>query len=104
MVVKKITIKVNDNVKVFYELNGERFDDAYEVLQKIFRDQGELYEKIFNIDRETAKLAGWGPDHRIFNSTSYGWRQFVEDRGRIRKEEIVEEFDINEFVHDYVGF
>jgi len=102
--IKKITLKVNENAKVFYEYEGERFDDAYEVLQKVFYDQGELYEKIFNVDRETAELAGWGPDHKIFNNTSYGWRQFIKDQGKIRKEEIIEEFNLEEFVHNYVGF
>ena len=103
--VKKITLKINQKVYVFYEYGGERFFyDARKVLRKIFKDQGELYEKIFNIDRETAKLAGWHPESRSFDSDCGGWQYFVKNKGRIHKEEVIEEFDINEFVHNYVGF
>jgi len=102
--IKKITLRVNQNKKVFYELNGERFDTPQEVLKKVFRDHGELYEKVFGIDRETASIAGWVPEGQFFDRTSYGWSQFLKDRGRICKEVIEEEFTVEEFVHDYVGF
>ena len=102
--IKKITLRVNQNEKVFYEYNGEKFDTETEVLRRIFKDQGELYEKVYNVDRETAKLVEWHPEDKDFDTDSEGWQNFLRDEGRIHKEEIVEEFSIEEFVHNYTGF
>jgi len=102
--IKKVTIKVNGNVKVFYELNGERFESASKVLEKIFKDQGELYQRVYGVDRETAALAGWGPNMNYFDTTSYGWTKFLSDRGKIHKEVVEEELSVEQFVRDYVGF
>jgi len=102
--IKKITIRVNENKKTYYEYNGEKFESAQRLLEKIFKDQGELYEKIYHVSREDAELAGWGPRMDYFDTTSYGWVKFLHDKGKIHKEIIEEELSVEEFVRDYVGF
>jgi len=102
--VRKVTLKINQNIKVFYEYNGEKFDTEVEVLRRIFKDQGELYEKVYNVDRRTAQLVKWHPEDKDFDTDCEGWQNFLRDEGQIHKEEIVEEFSIEEFVHNYVGF
>jgi len=102
--IKKVIVKVNSNEETYYEFNGERFKNEREVLKKIFKDQGELYEKIYHVDRETARLAGWHPDEKEFSVWCAGWEQFLSEKGKINKEIIEEEFTIEEFTKSYVGF
>jgi len=103
--IRKITLKINGIAYVFYEYGGEKFyHDERKVLRKVFKDQGELYEKVFNIDRETARIAGWHPDDRDFSVWCAGWEEFLKNQGKIHKEEIVEEFSVEEFVRNYTGF
>ena len=102
--IKKITIRVNGNEKTYYEYNGERFRREWEVLKKIYKDQGELYEEIYGIDRETAEMAGWHPNDADFNTNCGGWQKFLEEKGKIDKQIIEQEFDLIKFIRDYVGF
>jgi hypothetical protein len=104
--VKKVTVKVKDSEMVYYQLNGnaERLSNPVQVLQKVFKDHGELYEKIFGVDREAAFLAGWHPGDCDFSDNCEGWRTFLKDKGKVKKEVIQEEFTMEEFVHNYVGF
>ena len=102
--IKKVTVRVNGNEEVFYEVKGEKIKTEWKVLRKIFKDQGELYEQIYKIDRETAKLAGWHPEDSNFNTECEGWQKFIKDQGKICKEEIIEQFSVEEFIRNYVGF
>jgi len=102
--VKKIIVRVNGNEKVIYEWNGEKYEAVWKVLKRIYCDQGELYEKVYNVDRETAQLAGWHPEDETFNPDCAGWRKFLEEKGKIDKQIIEQELDLVEFVRNYVGF
>jgi hypothetical protein len=104
--IKKTIIRVNGNEKVYYQIsdNDKKFETAAEVLKEIFNDQGELYEKIFQVDRETAMLAGWHAYDRDFDQKCGGWKEFLKSKGKIKKEVIEKEYDLKEFVHDYIGF
>jgi hypothetical protein len=90
----------------YYKLNGndERFSSPAEVLKRVFRNHGELYEKLYQVDRETAFLAGWHPSDYDFNDNCEGWRTFLKDGGKVKKEVTEEEFTLEEFVRNYVGF
>ena len=46
-----------------------------------YKDQGELYEKLYNVSREDAIVAGWCPYADIFEPSNNGWRQFLKDEG-----------------------
>jgi len=102
--IKKVTVRINNNEKIYYEWNGEKFNTPNEVLKQIFKNQGELYERIYHVEREIAKDAGWHPDDRDFSNLCGGWEKFLRDRGKICKEVIEEEFTIEEFTKSYVGF
>jgi hypothetical protein len=104
--IKRIIVRVNGNEMVYYKVDdsNEKLSSPAEVLKKLYKNHGELYEKIFNIDQETALLAGWHPSDFDFNDNCEGWRKFLEAKGKVHKEVIEEEFTIDEFVHSYVGF
>jgi hypothetical protein len=104
--IKKVTVRVNNSEMIYFKLNGseEKLSSPADVLKVLFKNHGELYEKMFGVDRETAFLAGWHPSDRDFNEACEGWRKFKEAKGKINKEVIEEEFTLEEFVRNYVGF
>ena len=46
-----------------------------------YKDQGELYEKLYGVSREDSVVAGWCPYATIFEASNNGWRQFLIDEG-----------------------
>ena len=104
MKIKKITIRVNGNEKVYYEWNCKKYEKVWKLLREVFKDQGELYEKIYSVDRETAEIAGWHPQDQTFNTDCAGWQKFLEEKGKIDKQIIEQEFDLIKFIRNYVGF
>jgi hypothetical protein len=106
MKIQKITIKVNGNTTYHYKIEGneEKIGNTVELFRKIFKNQGELYKKIYNVDWETAYLAGWHPDCGDFHDNCYGWRKFKKEKGKIQKEVITEEWEAEEFIRNYLGF
>ena len=102
--IKKVTVRVNGNEEIYYEIKGERFRREWEVLRKVFKNQGELYEQIYSVNRKTAEIAGWHPQDQTFNTDCQGWQKFLEDQGKVHKEVVEEELSVEQFVRDYVGF
>ena len=46
-----------------------------------YKDQGELYEKLYGVSREDAVVAGWCPYANMFEPANSGWRKFLQDEG-----------------------
>jgi len=102
--ITKVTTTVNGHSSVAYQVGPKTFDDKVLVLREIFRDQGELYEKIFGVSREDARLAGWHPDDGDFYTSCNGWVEFLKAKGKIDKQVQVETISIEDFVHSILNF
>jgi len=107
--VEKITTTVNGRTSVSYRVVAEITDHRMglqffvaDVLRLLFKDQGELYERIFGVSREDAALAGWRPDDRHFCDVSDGWVKFLEAGGKIEKQVQTETMSVEEFARGNV--
>ena len=86
IVIKKL-ITVNGNKRIEYVYEGEPYANVLDVLRRIYKNQGELYENLFGVDRMDAHIADWHPGDDSFNTTCTGWVNFLKARGKIIKEE-----------------
>jgi hypothetical protein len=103
--IKRIIVRVNRNERIYYQIDDrERVESLSWVLKTLFTDQGELYEKVYGVDRETAAIAGWHPYHNDFSEECEGWEKFLKDKGKVEKEVIEEEYTVEEFVRHVLNF
>ena len=75
---------VNGKSVTIYDRQGcetSVFKTVESIMKCEYKDQGELYEKIYGVCREDAVLAGWGPYADLFEPSNNGWRQFLKDEG-----------------------
>ena len=88
------TMVVNGRSKVSYLYEGNEYSDVRQILSHLYKDLGDFYEKQFGVSREDAFLAGWNPNKDFF-SDDYGWYNFLKDKGKIIKNIITEEVELN---------
>lgn len=86
---------------IMFSMDGSNWHDTMgEAFQYYFSDQGDLYEQVFGVDRDTANDADWHPEDGEFDASCDGWSTFLSDKGVAKKEEI-EEVDVNLAVFKY---
>jgi len=100
MMVIRRKIKINNKEYVEYELDGKTYKNLTELLLSVFRDHGEFYEKVFQINRKDAELAGWLPSWHVFLPANAGFKKFIEDRGKIQKEIFEETISLKQAVEE----
>jgi hypothetical protein len=98
MQVIKRTIKINGAEYVQYIYNGKTYQKLSDLLFENFQNHGEFYKKIFGVDEEDAKLAGWSPSICSFSRANIGFEKFIKDKGKIKKEIIEETISLKEAV------
>jgi hypothetical protein len=83
MLVKRVERTVNGETRRYYIVDGKRYDSLEKLLRSYFSTRGEFYKKVFDIDIEKARLAGWEPEKNDF--CSLGWEKFLRDMSKKRK-------------------
>ena len=54
-------------------------------LKARYKNQGDLYKKVFGVSFDDATLAGWEPAEWMFSKYCRGWMRFLKDKGMIKK-------------------
>ena len=92
-IIRQTTV-VNGKNRVAFLYEGNVYSDVRQILSHLYKDLGDFYEKEFGVSREDAFLAGWNPNKDFF-SDDYGWYNFLKDKGKIIKNIITEEVELN---------